>query len=365
MRYERVASYRLLSGGVLGVVMGVTACSTSPVTPTLPQMPQSRQTPSEPSQPQAPAEARNQAPETSVSSSRQTQSGAQSQSTPSQAQKKQSAPDASARSQRAADQPTSQSATSSKAGRQSEDDILSDALKRFERNLSAAAPAPGETARSRAQTDAAGPPEQAGMATLPSHGVRPSDEAPESESGKDAVVPPAYGVGTGGATGKNGKEGIAGGRAITDGEHRRILDAKFDEKLKEFDGLLLDKRAELKAEQKSRDDFSEAEQSDGVAGAADSREEEGSGNSFAAAPSARGQTNSGGGGMPPIPHRNRKGDYESTAAVAPLPSDIPSGDQDDVVARQLREAAMKETDPELREKLWNEYRKYKGLPVKK
>ncbi|MGW8161384.1 MAG: hypothetical protein ACWGN1_03970, partial [Desulfobulbales bacterium] len=32
---------------------------------------------------------------------------------------------------------------------------------------------------------------------------------------------------------------------------------------------------------------------------------------------------------------------------------------DDIVARQLREAAEKETDPELKEKLWEEYRKYK------
>ena len=41
------------------------------------------------------------------------------------------------------------------------------------------------------------------------------------------------------------------------------------------------------------------------------------------------------------------------------PKDIPSGDDDDVVARQLREAAEKEQDPELREKLWEEYRNYK------
>ncbi len=42
-----------------------------------------------------------------------------------------------------------------------------------------------------------------------------------------------------------------------------------------------------------------------------------------------------------------------------VPSDIPDGRDDDIVARQLREAAMKETDPELRERLWDEYRKYK------
>ena len=41
------------------------------------------------------------------------------------------------------------------------------------------------------------------------------------------------------------------------------------------------------------------------------------------------------------------------------PADIPDGNDDDVVARQLREAAEKETDPELKAKLWEEYRRYK------
>jgi hypothetical protein len=49
---------------------------------------------------------------------------------------------------------------------------------------------------------------------------------------------------------------------------------------------------------------------------------------------------------------------ESTSNT-PL-ADIPSGDDDDVIARQLREAAEAETDPELKEKLWEEYRKYKN-----
>jgi len=38
--------------------------------------------------------------------------------------------------------------------------------------------------------------------------------------------------------------------------------------------------------------------------------------------------------------------------------ELETGD-DDVVARQLREAAEEETDPELKKKLWEEYRKYK------
>ena len=36
------------------------------------------------------------------------------------------------------------------------------------------------------------------------------------------------------------------------------------------------------------------------------------------------------------------------------------GSDDDVVARQLREAAEKEQDPVMKEKLWDEYRKYKA-----
>lgn len=46
---------------------------------------------------------------------------------------------------------------------------------------------------------------------------------------------------------------------------------------------------------------------------------------------------------------------------ARTPDDIEVAAYDDIVARQLREAATAEDDPELRERLWEEYRKYKGL----
>lgn len=47
-------------------------------------------------------------------------------------------------------------------------------------------------------------------------------------------------------------------------------------------------------------------------------------------------------------------------AGAPVPDDVGDGSDDDIVARQLREAAMAEEDPELRERLWQEYRDYKA-----
>ncbi len=40
---------------------------------------------------------------------------------------------------------------------------------------------------------------------------------------------------------------------------------------------------------------------------------------------------------------------------------LPPPEDDDIVARQLREAAKKEPDPELKKKLWEEYWKYKGV----
>ncbi len=47
-----------------------------------------------------------------------------------------------------------------------------------------------------------------------------------------------------------------------------------------------------------------------------------------------------------------------------LPDDIPPADNDSVFEAQIRAAAENETDPEVKKKLWNEYRKYKGLPIK-
>ncbi|MGB0721907.1 MAG: hypothetical protein ACPGU7_05865 [Gammaproteobacteria bacterium] len=71
------------------------------------------------------------------------------------------------------------------------------------------------------------------------------------------------------------------------------------------------------------------------------------------------------------PSRGGVGDASRGGGVGPgggpldagrpdIPADIPDGSDDDVVARQLREAAEKEKDPELRKRLWEEYRRYKA-----
>ena len=72
---------------------------------------------------------------------------------------------------------------------------------------------------------------------------------------------------------------------------------------------------------------------------------------------APGGGQSGGGKMP----QEGGGQVASAggAAAGAVPDDIPSAQGDDIVAQQLREAATAEQDPSLREKLWEEYRKYK------
>lgn len=47
-----------------------------------------------------------------------------------------------------------------------------------------------------------------------------------------------------------------------------------------------------------------------------------------------------------------------------LPDDIPPAENDDVLAAQIRYAAENEKDPKKKAQLWDEYRKYKGLPTK-
>jgi hypothetical protein len=56
--------------------------------------------------------------------------------------------------------------------------------------------------------------------------------------------------------------------------------------------------------------------------------------------------------------------YRGSSANGALPEDIPDANNDDVIAAQIRLAAEIEKDPVKKDRLWNEYRKYKGLPIK-
>ena len=54
---------------------------------------------------------------------------------------------------------------------------------------------------------------------------------------------------------------------------------------------------------------------------------------------------------------SNEGGEAGTEPIVPIPEDIGDGRSDDIVLRQVRDAAMKERDATLREKLWDEYRR--------
>jgi hypothetical protein len=140
----------------------------------------------------------------------------------------------------------------------------------------------------------------------------------------------------------SGSGGTKSARVLTAAERADLLDEQLRRGYEKFDGFILGERERAQAE------------------------------SNAAGSSAAGGASGGGGGQPmtleeSAPQFEIPGDLPTSTSTAqasesfPPPEDIPTGRDDDVVARQLREAAMVEPDPELREALWEEYRNYTGL----
>ena len=145
-------------------------------------------------------------------------------------------------------------------------------------------------------------------------------------------------------------------------EQLAVFDAELMGGLGDFDEMLLREQQRVRAEAPMTDSASGGSGAgsgvDGAEGSGDAGGSEGSSGEYgesgegAEALEGEGDGSAGMGGREGSPsQRGSRGKG--------VPRDIPNGDDDDVVARQLREAAEKETSPELKAKLWEEYRKYK------
>jgi hypothetical protein len=135
--------------------------------------------------------------------------------------------------------------------------------------------------------------------------------------------------------------------ALTAAERAAILDERLRQGYETFDGFILGERERAQNESNAAGSVAAGTDGGGGGGGAPNQ------------PQTLPQD-----GAPPAgvvaaspPMRSSAGPNETF----PPPEDIPSGRDDDVVARQLREAAMSEPDPELREALWDEYRNYTGI----
>jgi hypothetical protein len=160
---------------------------------------------------------------------------------------------------------------------------------------------------------------------------------------------------------------------VTQQEKILMLDEKLEKSMAEFDNMFAVKIREIEAEK----DKLINEMSDGRQSSSALVEDTSNSDSQPKSASNSSEGNEGGSGKQSAPGKNygkilgKNNNYidQSTSSQSSLPGegknisipeDIPSGESDDIIARQIREAAISEKNPKLKEKLWEEYRKYKG-----
>jgi hypothetical protein len=141
------------------------------------------------------------------------------------------------------------------------------------------------------------------------------------------------------------------------------LDAELEAGLGEFDELLLREQERIRASAPRSGQDGGATGGEGGSGSGQAGSAGDSGLAGAAGSAAAGSagTEAQQGedvAGPPGAGEGGEGAVARSGAQGQPPG-IPDGSDDDVVARQLREAAEQESDPELRNKLWEEYRRYK------
>lgn len=145
-------------------------------------------------------------------------------------------------------------------------------------------------------------------------------------------------------------------RELTQEEKKDLLEQEMGKLISDFDGLLLRHQEKLKLEQ-------------AVSQSKGSRDSD--------AFDKPGEKQTAGAGVPADADMEEQGSKSGTTQQAAEPGSGPGvekqgdtqdlktegigdGSDDDVVARQLREAAETETDPVLKKQLWEEYKKYKN-----
>jgi hypothetical protein len=158
------------------------------------------------------------------------------------------------------------------------------------------------------------------------------------------------------------------------------LEGVFDESLGDFDNDMGREQAGMASSGRGSGQAAQRQESSDAGSVSDSAARQGgasqSGGGVAGAggmagtsgqmPSGTGSAEEAGEGQDKVTSGLGGGDVDESERdaerVAMIPDDIPmDGSAEDQVARQIREAAMAETDPAIRAALWDEYRKHTGL----
>ena len=153
-------------------------------------------------------------------------------------------------------------------------------------------------------------------------------------------------------------------------ERIAAADAELRAAMGEFDEMLLREQERVKSaapgSRESEDEFTGGGHGDGRQGErSDHARTKTPGETTESPPSdsakTGGRNRGDSSGPPPSQGNGGRGEKGGGPKGTPgdRPDDVGDGSDDDIVAKQLREAAEKETDPELRKRLWKEYRQYK------
>ena len=210
-----------------------------------------------------------------------------------------------------------------------------------------------------------------GMPSPPSGGAAPSSgspstspSSPSSSGGNEPAEASGDSVGESGSPQGGDDGGIDG----SEGESIEGLDAELDASLEGFDDSVGGSSSQGPSEidilspsgssgvTVGTDEPLFEEADSGIPNVGNAEAEQAAQDSPESPDSAEGaadQSNPQGGEM-------GDGQQPADAAVIPIPEDIDDGQGDGIVLRQLRDAAMRETDPVLRERLWDEYRRIKN-----
>jgi hypothetical protein len=183
-------------------------------------------------------------------------------------------------------------------------------------------------------------------------------------TGASGADPAASVTGMPGGAAAVGETGAIGGAGPTTlAERRAAIRGRLDASYAVIDRLTLAERERVQRAANTGG-FAASVAAGTGAGSADDQQDGGGGDGTGERAVVIVANASGAGGATmPAETAGRLGNFdnENAEVTYPIPMDIPSGDDDDTVARQLREAAMREANPDLRKKLWDEYRKYIGV----
>jgi hypothetical protein len=174
------------------------------------------------------------------------------------------------------------------------------------------------------------------------------ESASESDSSSEASGGGGGGSSDGEETAVQGTGGageVAEFPTESSDERAERLGKELDESIGGFDEVLMEEQGEISSVGRNTEGFGGGVEGDGGISLGQQ-----------ASNSTGGISVANNGALPPSPMSAMSEEQIRERT----PEDIPVMADEDIIARQLREAALSEEDPELRDRLWEEYRKYRG-----